>query len=328
MTCMPTRLLISPRALVALSALLLVALGAPARAVTIEWVPVGNAGNANDPFTGSQFGGVAYNYSIAKYDVTNRQYAEYLNTKDPTGSNALGLWNSNFGNAFYGGISFNGGNANGSKYVLTVGRENHPLNYVTWYEAIRFANWLNNGQGSGDTESGAYTLLGGTPTPSNALSITRNAGATVVLPSESEWYKAAYYDPGSNSYFQYATSSNSIPIASAPTALANHANYSGVVRDLTDVGAYSGTTSPYGAFDMNGNVDQWNEALISSTSRGIRGGSFGFTLDPISLGRGNDQPSWNYVTIGFRVAMVPEPSTAALAVVACGLMWVLRRRFK
>ena len=41
------------------------------------------------------------------------------------------------------------------------------MNYVTWYDTIRFANWLNNGQGTGDTETGAYTLLGGTPTPSN-----------------------------------------------------------------------------------------------------------------------------------------------------------------
>ncbi len=70
-----------------------------------------------------------------------------------------------------------------------------PVNYVSWYDSIRFANWLNNGQGTGDTETGAYTLLGGTPTPSNGVSITRNAGATWFLPSEDEWYKAAYHQP-------------------------------------------------------------------------------------------------------------------------------------
>ena len=58
----------------------------------------------------------------------------------------------------YGGISFNAGNANGSKYSVISGSGNHPVNYVSWYDAIRFANWLNNGQGSGDTETGAYTL--------------------------------------------------------------------------------------------------------------------------------------------------------------------------
>ena len=39
-----------------------------------------------------------------------------------------------------------------------------PVNYVDFYDALRFANWMNNGQGNGDTETGAYTLLGGTPT--------------------------------------------------------------------------------------------------------------------------------------------------------------------
>ena len=99
------------------------------------------------------------------------------------------------------------------------------MNYVTWYDAIRFANWLNNGQGNGDTETGAYTLgtlgAGGIPvTPP----LTHNAGAQVWLPTENEWYKAAYYNPGSSSYYLYPTSSNVIPTASGPTALANHAN--------------------------------------------------------------------------------------------------------
>ena len=51
------------------------------------------------------------------------------------------------------------------------GTGNHPINYETWYDAIRFANWLDNGQVAGMTETGAYTLLGGTPTPSNGNSI-------------------------------------------------------------------------------------------------------------------------------------------------------------
>ena len=38
---------------------------------------------------------------------------------------------------------------------------------------------MNNGQGTGDTETGAYTLLGGTAAPSNADTVTRNTGATI-----------------------------------------------------------------------------------------------------------------------------------------------------
>ena len=80
-------------------------------------------------------------------------------------------------------------------YTAKPNMGDKPVNFVSWYDAIRFANWLNNGQGDGDTETGAYTLLGGTPTPSNGSSITRNPGATWFLPSEDEWYKAAYYQP-------------------------------------------------------------------------------------------------------------------------------------
>ena len=48
----------------------------PANAVTIDWVTVGDSGNANDD-TG--YGSVGYPYQIAKYSVTIGQYADFLN---------------------------------------------------------------------------------------------------------------------------------------------------------------------------------------------------------------------------------------------------------
>jgi sulfatase modifying factor 1 len=311
-----------------------------ALAVTINWSPVGNPGNAPDTavMTGdgtSGYGAVGYAYNIGTYDVTNSQYAEFLNTKDPTGANTLGLWNSNMADLTQGGINFNAGNAVGNKYTLISGAQNHPVSFETWYDAIRFANWLNNGQGSGDTETGAYTVLGGTPTPSNGPSITRNAGATVFLPSEDEWYKAAYYDPRTTAqggppsdshYWLYPTSSNTTPTASNPTALPNHANFPfggpflGGPLNPTDVGAYSGTTSPYGAFDMGGNVWQRNEALIPGSFRGVRGGSFSYYVNPgdalMSTFRLGNNAGDVWGDVGFRVASVasiPEPSSLVLA---------------
>jgi hypothetical protein len=178
-------------AVLALS-VLLVALAADARAITIDWTTVGNPGNAADPATGSLYGAVDYTYNIGTYDVTASQYVAFLNSNDPTGADPLGLYNTGMSNATYGSVVYTSGAANGDKYSVVSGDDNHPINYVTFYDTLRFANWLNNNQVGGTTEYGAYTLSGGTPTPSNAATITRNADATVFLPSENEWYKAAY----------------------------------------------------------------------------------------------------------------------------------------
>jgi len=293
-----------------------------ASAVTMQWSPVGNPGNANDPATGNMFGGVAYNYQIGTYDVTNSQYVEFLNAKDPAGTNALFLWTSNMMLDTFGGMNYTAGNSVGSKYSAKSGSGEHPVNMLNWYSAIRFANWMNNGQGNGDTETGAYTLgpLGPGAEPINGNSITRNPGATVFLPSESEWYKAAYYNPGTNSYYLYPTSSNTTPTGSAPTALPNHANFNpDGPATLTDVGAYSGTTSPYGAFDMGGNVFQYNEAFFGDGLRGIRGGTFGLNEVRLrSTFQGTQLPTLGGGGTGFRVATVPEPSSLVLAALGLG----------
>jgi formylglycine-generating enzyme required for sulfatase activity len=93
-----------------------------------------------------------------------------------------------------GGITRSGSDGSYT-YAAIAGREKMPVNRVSYFDALPFVNWLHNGQGSGDTETGAYTLHGGTPTPSNPM-VQRNPGAFIFLPTDDEWYKAAYYDTG------------------------------------------------------------------------------------------------------------------------------------
>ena len=145
---------------------------APVHAVTFDWATVGNAGNAADPETG--FGAVSYNYAISKTEVTNAQYTAFLNAVDPTGTNALALYNGSMAGNF-GGIELQAGNADGSKYVAQAGREQNPVTFVSFFDAMRFTNWLHNGQGSGDTETGAYTI-------GNGLNEVRSADAKLLDP--------------------------------------------------------------------------------------------------------------------------------------------------
>ena len=170
--------------------------------------------------------------------------------------------------------------------------------------------------------------------PINGDTITRNAGATIFLPSEDEWYKAAYYNPATSSYFQFPTSSNALPTAATPTGAPNSANYNGVVGNPTDVGAYSSTMSPYVAFDMGGNVLNWNEATFDfgfGIGRGFGGAAFYSPSDYL-----RSSQTMGFVTldgqvlggVGFRLAETPEPSGLVLAVLGfiALIAWGWRRR--
>jgi sulfatase modifying factor 1 len=197
---------------------------------------------------------------------------------------------------------------------VTSGFENKPVVYVSWFDAARFANWMMNGQGGGDMETGAYTLNGAT-----SGIITANIGAQVYLPSEDEWYKAAYYSAANTSYSLYPNGQNTITRADA--------NYQNTGGSTTDVGSYSGDGSSYGTFDQGGNVSEWNDAVISDSSRGLRGGSFysngGYLR---ASARGDVTPPVEVSTIGFRVASVPEPTSLLLTMLAGGVMLARRKR--
>jgi formylglycine-generating enzyme required for sulfatase activity len=281
--------------------------------VTIDWVTVGNAGNAADPLT--SFGAVAYEYQIGKYEVTNAQYGAFLNAKGQSNSN--GIYNSSMSSY---GISQSGSSGNYT-YSVTTALANRPVVYVSWFDAARFANWMMNGQGSGSTETGAYTLNGAT----DGI-ILANAGAQVYIPTEDEWYKAAYYNAASQIYSLYPNGQNTITTMDA--------NYANPFGSSTDVGFYSADPSTYGTFDQGGNVWEWNDAVKNDT-RGIRGGAWEYWSIGNSVERdlrstyrlfymGN--PSSEGESVGFRLAAVPEPSSLVLTMLASGVVLIRRKR--
>ena len=151
--------------------------------VNMSWTSIGNVNNAADPSTG--YGAVGYAYNIGTYEVTNAQYVDFLNAKG--GSNYAGIYNSTMGTAGTYGSNIVQSGSNGSyTYSVSSTYANNPVVGVTWFDAARFSNWLGNGQASGDTETGAYTLISGQTTGI----VTVNPGAQLYIPSENEWYKA------------------------------------------------------------------------------------------------------------------------------------------
>jgi formylglycine-generating enzyme required for sulfatase activity len=315
--------------------------------ITIDTVQIGNPGNGNDPRNGNLYGAVPYNYAIGKYEVTFGQYEAFLNAVAAT--DTYGLYDSLMTtNPVVANISRSG--AAGSYHYSLISSSNHPVTYVNWGDAARFCNWLNNGQpigaeGPATTETGAYTLNGATSVAALGA-VLRNPGAKWFIPTESEWYKAAYYDSAAGRYWNYATGTNTTPTSAPPGNTPNTANYlsdsTGLAvtgsktfstgqNYLTDVGAYTASASPYGTFDQSGNVIEWNETIITSFGgakyRGKRGGSWSNGSDDLAASsRFADDPTMDGG--GFRVATTtPEPSTGVLAVLACGAMWRSRKRF-
>jgi len=299
-----------------------------AQALEMDWVAVGDPGNMADTRY-DWCGSVACVYNIGKYEVTNNQYVEFLNAV--ASSDANELYSENMGSG-YGGIT-RSGSAGNYTYSAILGRGNMPVIFVSWFDTLRFANWMHNGQPTGaqdplTTEDGAYDMsLGST--------VVRKPGAQVFLPSEHQWYKAAYYKGGSTDagYWDFATQSDTPPTAEGPAGtdmIYGSANHGFVVGDLTSVGAYSAkpSDSAYGTFDQGGNVFEWNE-LDFGPYRGMRGGSFYYTdLSGISLhavARFLGEPSMGDCHLGFRLASeVPEPATLILS--TFGGLAVLRRR--
>lgn len=204
------------------------------------FVTVGDIGNSPDS---SGYGAVSYSYGIQQNLLTNTEYVLFLNAVDAAGTNPYSIYNPTMSSSARGGISFDGNLPNGEKYYTKPNMSNKPVNFINWYNAARYCNWLHNGKpnqpaGATTTENGSYTLNNNIGFPS------RNSGATYFIPKEDEWYKAAFYKGGgvSSGYWDYATQSDILP--SAVCALPNGDGDPGCSPTQTPTTTPSQTATP------------------------------------------------------------------------------------
>lgn len=247
--------------------------------IDIDFVTIGNAGNAADT-TG--YGAVDYAYRIGKYEVTAAQW-QTINTAAGIGDS--GYWSGN-----------------------------QPVGEISWYDAAQFCNYLT----SGNKYSGAYKFdLSGNFQSIDRVSSISTYGTTYVIPTEDEWYKAAYFKPSASGYSLYANGTSAAPVAGV------NSNYAWAIGSPWTI--TNGTPEQNGTFDMMGNVWEWNETLIYGSYRGIRGGSCpDFASFLASSTRIISDPGLEDSSVGFRVASVPEPATLLLL----GLGGLVLRRNK
>lgn len=263
--------------------------------VTIDFVDIGNLDNTGDTansVNGTNPGSVGYNYSIGQYEITADQWATVLSADGDIGN--AGTWSGS-----------------------------QPTASTTWYEAAKFANWLT----SGNALTGAYTFSdASTFTGVDRATALSTYGTIYVMPTEDEWYKAAYLKSDGSAYTLYATGDT------APTA-GTQANYS-TGTSPWNVG--TGAIENNGTYDMGGNVWEWNESAYDGTldtlseNRVLRGGAWNSNVNGVkSSMRSSTNPITTSNLNGFRIATitsvaVPEPSSASL--LAFGILSCLFHR--
>jgi formylglycine-generating enzyme required for sulfatase activity len=304
-------------------------------------VQVGDINNPADtmhavhPGTGQPWGSVGYEFSPATTEVTNADFMNFLNSVADQADPAR-LYNEEMASDPRGGIVREGQTAPFA-YKVKPNMANKPANFVSWLDAARYTNWLENGepaglQGSGTTEDGAFDLL---IVQDPGVDAILSESAQTSLLTENEWYKSAFYNLPNQTYWLYPTGSDSEPFKATaqpgtgdvdnPGAevvnYADEADWNGQDGNVTTV-ASAGAPSPLGTYDQAGNVAEWLADDSENGQRIARGGSYadawpdlqseaGAVRDDVLL-----DPDYEGPDVGIRVAVVPEPAGALL----CGLM--------
>ena len=244
----------------------------------MNFVKVDDPGNKPDKnfYSRGVFGNVDSAYEIGTKRVTNEQYAVFLNAV--AASDPAGLFNPDMQERPEGGI-LRLGSPGEYTYRVRTEQASKTVNFVSWYDALRFCNWLHNGrpsgkQGPATTESGAYAFSG------KESAGRREKKARFALSSENEWYKAAYFSP--------------------------RRGYSNMNILGRAVERPEDSKSSYGAEQMADKFWEWNESLVSKLGRGLRSGGWFQGNNRQAAGRFFSNQEMELANIGFRVVKLTE----------------------
>ena len=260
-------------------------------------------------------------FEIGKFEVTNEEYVEFL--KDVLSKSTItvtenGVKGNDDKYYYYFYYSEKTINYNDGNFIISDTYKNHPVVMVNWYGAVAYCNWLSERKGLEKCYDSTYNV-----------DLTKNG---YRLPIEAEWEKAARGDDSANS-----TSGHQRRYPWGDTVDGSYANYNNsgdpfetdTYPCTTPVGYYDGSThegfvthnnaSPYGAYDMAGNVLEWCQDWYGSgsnsgfpysnptannivTSRGLRGGHWFYYLHYLrSADRNSSNPDFGYDYYGFRL---------------------------
>jgi formylglycine-generating enzyme required for sulfatase activity len=165
-----------------------------------------------------------------------------------------------------------------------LGREAHPVVFVTWRDALAYCEWLSS-----------------------------VIGKQVTLPSEAQWEKAASWagrlGEGESQVYPWGETFEAMRCNCAALSLGT----------TTPVGVFQEGASPCGALDLAGNVWEWTSSLHApypfdpddgrqdlqaSGDRALRGGSWvSREVDVRCSARGRMDPLELDADVGFRVVV-------------------------
>ena len=234
---------------------------------------IGNPNNppAEDYFGMGRFGAVKYEFEIACRQTTNREYAEFLNAIAASPSSDVDCYVSD--------MEIRRHQEDGQlRYSVSGESADRAVTHVSWTDAIRYCNWLHHGKptvavGPATTESGAYVIS------ADGRTALRQPLAKFALPSDHEWFKAAYYDPAAGYRLYEQNEQGGLEVIRYNPAALSKDGVSGLYDRLWE----------------------WNEDRVNQLFRSVRSGAWFVGNNRQAAGRLYSNPALRLPNIGFRV---------------------------